>query len=423
MSVNPIRLARRWAVAVGVVALAAGLATPSAVASPPGAAILYEGHPNAVPGSYVVKLAGVTTPTAAAAADLATRYGGRIHHTYDHALHGFAIHTSTQQARRLAADPRVAYVAQDLTISVDGDAAPASATGPAEVAPNLFVQPNPPSWGLDRVDQRALPLDGRYAYPSTASAARAYIIGTGIRYTHREFTGRAVFGYDAVGGVTPPGQDCHGHSTHIAGTVGGVTVGLAKSVQLVSVRVLNCSGSGTVSGLLTGVDWVARDNRANPKPSVAVFSLSGSYYQPLNDVVTNAIASNVHFSVPAGDSNANACNYSPGSAPRATTAGATNSADYRTAFSNYGSCVDLFAPGDRIYSAWATGDADYAHMSGTATAAAHAGGVAALWRHRFPADTADQVAGALVANATSGAVRNPGLGSPNRLLYMGMIPM
>jgi hypothetical protein len=417
----------RLAAAAGAATVVAGLVTgqPAALATPAASVerpVWYEGHPDAIPGSYIVKLADGTKLDASMAAEIAEQYGGKIRFSYAETLNGFAVDTSAVRAKQLAADPRVDYVAQDLTVSVADDVVGKPVTNTTGVHTNVFVQPNPPSWGLDRIDQRSLPLDLKYFYPSTASAARAYIIDTGIRYTHQEFGGRAVLGTDLVGGVTPPGFDCNGHGTHMAGTVGGATVGVAKGVKLVSVRVLSCTGSGTFSQVIGGVNWVTQDNIANPKPSVVNMSLGGSFYQPLNDAVTASIAANVHYSIPSGGSNSDACAFSPGSTPRATTVASSDRNDNRASFSNYGPCVDLFAPGVSIYSAWATADNAYNTISGS-TAAAHAAGVAALWRHRFPADNADQVATALNANATPGVIVNPGTGSPNRLLFMGMIPV
>jgi subtilisin family serine protease len=391
-------MTRPTAAAVALTMIAALASAAPATAEP---AIRYAGQPNAVPGSYIVVQHKGTTPAA-----------NNVTHRYSAALNGFAIHASAEEAKRLAADPRVAYVAADLTVGV-----------PERSAGVDLVQPNPPSWGQDRVDQRLLPLDAKYVYPNTASSGSAYIIGTGIRFTHREFAGRVFFGTDVIGGVTPPGNDCQGTGTHIAGTVGGTTVGLAKQVRLIAVRVLGCTGAGSFSGVLAGIDWVTRDAVASGRPSVATLSLGGPAFQPLNDAVTNSIAAGVHYSVVAGGSNANACGFSPGSTPRATTVGATGMNDNRGSFSNFGPCLDLFAPGVNITSASFTGNSDYATISGTTPSAAHATGVAALWRHRFPADTADQVATALVANATPGVVVNPGSGSPNLLLYLGMIPM
>jgi hypothetical protein len=290
------------------------------------------------------------------------------------------------------------------------------------VARDVVVQPDPPSWGLDRIDQRSLPLDKKYFHPSTASSVRAYIFGTGIRYAHQEFGGRAVPGFDAVGGVTPPGNDCNGHGTHMAGTVGGRTTGVAKDVTLVSVRVLNCQGSGTYAQIIAGIDWATRDAAAGGRPAVALMTLGGSANQAFNDAITRSINANVHYSVVSGGSNADACAFSPGSTPLATTVGATDANDAKASFSNYGPCIDVWAPGVNITSAWGTSDTAYSTISGS-TASAHAAGVAALWRHRFPGDSAVAVAEALRANATPGVVANPGAGSPNLLLFMGMIPV
>jgi len=411
---------RTLAVIVSAAAVTAGMAgaAPTALAAPGEGTIRDAGSAQAIPGSYVVVLADRVATTDART--LAARYGGQVTFTYAAALNGFAVRTTAEQASRLAADPRVAYVAQDQTVSLPADTLgePVRASG---AGTDTFVQPNPPAWGLDRVDQRSLPLDAKYFYPSLAATARAYIIDTGIRYTHQEFGGRAVLGVDVVGGVTPPGFDCNGHGTHIAGTVGGKTVGLAKGVQLVSVRVLSCTGAGTISQIIAGIDWITQDNRANPRPSVASMPLGGGLSTALNDAVTASIAANVHYSVASGGSNSNACNFSPASTPRATTVGSTDQSDNRASFSNFGPCIDLFAPGVGITSAWATADDAYLTLSGS-TATAHATGAAALWRHKFPADNADQVATALVANATP-VVGNPGTGSPNLLLFMGMIPV
>ncbi|MBY8850237.1 S8 family peptidase [Saccharothrix sp. MB29] len=267
-----------------------------------------------------------------------------------------------------------------------------------------------------------MPLDSKYFHANTATGVRAYVVGTGIRYTHQEFEGRAVPGYDAIGGVTPPGNDCNGHGTHMAGTVGGETTGVAKDVTLVSVRVLNCQGSGAFSQVVAGIDWLTQNAAASGQRAVALITLGSTTNLALNNAITNSINANVHHSVVSGASNANACNYSPGSTPLATTVGATDANDNKASFSNFGPCIDLWAPGVNITSAWGTADNAYSTISGS-TASAHAAGVAALWRHRFPADSAVQVAAALVANATPGVVVNPGVGSPNLLLFSAMIPV
>ena len=398
--------------------LLAGLVAAPAHAAP-GGVVLYSGHPDAVAGSYIVVLEdGVD----AASARSAVRGVRGVTHTYTAALDGFAVRTDATTARRLAADPRVAYVAQDLVVRLpEGDTAtPAAPPGPSAQA--LGLQPSPPSWGLDRIDQRSLPLDSKYFHANTATGVRAYVVGTGIRYTHQEFEGRAVPGYDAIGGVTPPGNDCNGHGTHMAGTVGGETTGVAKDVTLVSVRVLNCQGSGAFSQVVAGIDWLTQNAAASGQRAVALITLGSTTNLALNNAITNSINANVHHSVVSGASNANACNYSPGSTPLATTVGATDANDNKASFSNFGPCIDLWAPGVNITSAWGTSDTAYSTISGS-TASAHAAGVAALWRHRFPADSAVQVAAALVANATPGVVVNPGVGSPNLLLFSAMIPV
>jgi len=429
------RPSRMAALAAGVAAALAGLVGPvgadpagvhASVQAAAEGAVLYAGHPQSIPDSYVVVLRDGQQGRAvdAAAADLAARYGTTVRFTYRAALAGFAVRADAAQARRLAADPAVAYVAQDRTVGLADDAvAPKPVAADARTGTDVFVQPNPPSWGLDRIDERSRPVDLKYHYPSTAPSVKAYIIGTGIRYTHQEFGGRATLGVDTVGdGLN--GNDCNGSGTYISGIVGGATVGIAKAVRLRSVRVLGCTGSGTFAQVLAGVDWITADALANPTVrGVANMSVGGGPYQPLDDAVTASIAANVHYSVAAGGSASNACNFSPARVPRATTVGATDSADNRAPFSSFGPCLDLFAPGMAIYSTWHTADNTYNTISGTTPATSHASGAAALWRQRFPADNADQVATALAVNATPGVVVNPGAGSPNLLLFMGMIPM
>jgi subtilisin family serine protease len=357
---------------------------------------------NAVPGSYLVVLKDGATVSAA---NVAARHGATPGFTYTAALKGFSVQTTEQQAQKIAGDPSVAYVTQDEKVSL-----------------NVFVQPTPPSWGLDRIDERSLPLDLKYHYPSTAPRITAYIIDTGIRFTHQEFGGRAVLGVDTIGDGQN-GNDCNGHGTHVAGTVGGKSTGVAKAVRLVAVRVLNCAGSGTFAQVIAGIDWVTNNQLANPgQRSVANVSLGApGTNAAVETAVTNSIAANVHYSIAAGNSNADACNFTPARTPRATTVGSTDINDNRSVFSNWGNCVDLFAPGTAIYSAWSTSDTAYNTISGTSMAAPHAAGTAALWRYRFPADNADAVARALVDNATPGVVINPL--SANLLLFSNMIPM
>jgi subtilisin family serine protease len=411
------RTSGRLAMAAGLAAALGGLMGAVPASSAPGAtgpsgaeaAVLYAGSAAAVPDAFVVVLKdsrASAESVSASAGVLADTYGATVTRTYGHALKGFAVKATGKQARQLAADPQVAYVAQDQTVSL-----------------NVSVQPNPPSWGLDRIDDRSLPLDQKYHYPNLAGRVKAYIIDTGIRFTHQEFGGRAVLGTDTVGDGQN-GNDCNGHGTHVAGTVGGRDVGVAKGVRLVAVRVLNCAGSGTFAGVVAGVDWVTADASMTRGLGVANMSLGGGLFQPLNDAVTNSIAANVHYSVSAGNGfGADACNQSPAATPRATTVGATDITDTRAGFSNIGTCVDLFGPGVNIYSAWGTADNAYNTISGTSMSSPHVAGAAALWRMKFPADDADAVARALVVNATPGVVLNPGVGSPNLMLFMGMIPV
>jgi subtilisin family serine protease len=394
-------LNRRAAVVSTALATFAGAALAAAVsasaAPSTGSVLAANGTP--VKDSYIVVLKdGAASPavTKKAAADLAKANSGAVTHTYTAAVRGFAVRLTAEKAQKLAGDPRVASVQQDSVVTT-------SATQ------------SPVTWGLDRIDQRALPLSNSYTYNTTASNVTAYIIDTGIRTSHSEFGGRASAGYDAIGDGQN-GQDCQGHGTHVAGTVGGTTYGVAKAVRLVAVRVLNCSGSGSNAGVIAGVDWVT----ANAvKPAVANMSLGGGAAAALDTAVTNSINSGVTYAVAAGNSNANACNYSPARAAAAITVGATTRTDARSSFSNYGTCVDIFAPGTDITSAWRTSDTATNTISGTSMASPHVAGGAALYLAANPTATPAAVRNALVAAATPNVVTNPGTGSPNLLLYTG----
>ncbi|MEV1050854.1 S8 family peptidase [Streptomyces sp. NPDC049887] len=314
-------------------------------------------------------------------------------------LNGFSASMSKAEAERLAADPRVAYVEQNSVIRLN------------ETQTNA-------TWGLDRVDQRNLPLSTTYTYNTTAANVNAYIIDTGIRTSHGEFGGRASVGTDTVGDGQN-GQDCQGHGTHVAGTVGGKTYGVAKGVDLIAVRVLGCDGSGTTEGVIAGVDWVTANAS---KPAVANMSLGGSASAALDDAVKRSIASGVSYSIAAGNGiligiPVNACNYSPARVPEAITVGATDRTDRRASFSNYGSCLDLFAPGVDVTSAWKDSDSATNTISGTSMATPHTAGVAALYLANNPTASPAQVRDALVNNATSGKVTDPRTGSPNKLLH------
>ncbi|MFE6039447.1 S8 family peptidase [Streptomyces sp. NPDC056452] len=346
----------------------------------------------AVQNSWIVVLKDGSTR----AADL----GVTPKHTFRNVLAGFSASLSEARAKALSADPRVAYVEQNSIVRLNETQANAT-------------------WGLDRVDQRNLPLSTTYAHVTSASNVNAYIVDTGIRTSHNEFGGRASVGKDTVGDGRN-GQDCQGHGTHVAGTVGGKTYGVAKGAKLIAVRVLDCEGSGTTAGVIAGIDWVTANAR---KPAVANMSLGGSASASLDDAVKKSIASGVSYSIAAGNGlpilglPANACNYSPARVPEAITVGATDRTDARASFSNYGTCLDLFAPGVDITSAWKDSDSATNTISGTSMATPHTAGVAALYLSAHPTATPAQVRNALVNNATSGKVQNPLTGSPNKLLH------
>ncbi|MFF3317990.1 S8 family serine peptidase [Streptomyces sp. NPDC003035] len=387
------RISRRVGALVPVLALAAGLqfaVSPAAQSAPVGDLRLAPAS-LAVENSWIV----VLKDGSADAADL----GVTPQHVYRSVLKGFSTSMSQAKAAALAADPRVAYVEQNTTVRM------------AETQPGA-------TWGLDRIDQRNLPLSTTYTYNTTATNVTAYIIDTGIRTSHSEFGGRARVGTDTIGDGQN-GQDCQGHGTHVAGTVGGTKYGVAKGAKLVAVRVLGCDGSGTTAGVIAGVDWVTTNA---VKPAVANMSLGGSANQSLDDAVKRSIASGVSYSVAAGNGiligiPVNACNYSPARVPEAITVGATDSADKRASFSNYGTCLDLFAPGVSVTSAWKDNDAATNTISGTSMATPHTAGVAALYLAANPTATPAQVRDALVNNATSGKVQDARTGSPNKLLY------
>jgi serine protease len=326
------------------------------------------------------------------AEEMAATHRGKLKQVYRNALNGFAVEMSPEDAQRLSEDFRVAFVEEDGIMTADA------------------TQSNPP-WGLDRIDQRNRPLSGTYTFNWTGSGVFAYVIDTGIRTAHTQFGGRAANVFDAFGGN---GQDCNGHGTHVAGTVGGSTFGVAKSVNLRGVRVLNCSGSGSTSGVIAGVDFV-RLNRQNP--AVANMSLGGGASSALDTAVNNLSNSGVPIAVAAGNSNANACNSSPARAANAITVGSTTTSDSRSSFSNFGTCLDLFAPGSGILSAWWTSNTATATLSGTSMASPHVAGVAALYRQSNPGASAATVRNAIVNGATTNVVTNAGTGSPNRLLY------
>ncbi|WP_432117159.1 S8 family peptidase [Streptomyces sp. bgisy032] len=400
---TPRSSSRRRLAALGATAtaaLVASLVSALPAAAAPAAAegpVRYAGAANAVPGSYIVTLKTEKAGSAEGRA-LARKYGADIERTYHKALNGYAVEASASEAKRLAADPAVASVVQDRTFSITG------------------TQPSPPSWGLDRIDQRNLPLNSSYTYPDPAGeGVTAYVIDTGVRITHGDFGGRASYGYDAVDNDSTA-QDGHGHGTHVAGTVAGSAYGVAKKAKVVGVRVLNNSGQGTTAQVVAGIDWVARNA---VKPAVANMSLGGSADSAIDTAVRNAIASGVTFVVAAGNESTDASTRSPARVAEAVTVGATTSSDARASYSNYGSILDLFAPGSSITSAWNSSDSATNTISGTSMASPHVAGAAALYLDGNPTATPAQVSAALTSAATTGVVTGPGSGSPNRLLNVG----
>ena len=383
-------------------AAAATLALATATALPATAEgnILGAGAPDTIPGSYMVvfKDAAVSAQGLDALTNsMAAKSNAKVDYRYRAALRGFAGSMSETAARKLAAEPAVAYVEQNRTVQLLAD------------------QANPPSWGLDRVDQRNLPLNQNYHYDQTASNVTAYVIDTGIRITHTTFGGRAVWGTNTVGDGN--NTDCNGHGTHVAGTIGGSQYGLAKSVRLVAVKVLSCSGSGSFAGITAGIDWVT-GNHTSGTPAVANMSLGGTGSNAtMENAVRNSIADGVTYAIASGNSNSDACNFTPARVAEAITVNASDINDARASFSNFGTCTDIFGPGVNITSSWNTNDTATNTISGTSMATPHVAGGAALYLAANPSASPATVQQALKDNATPNVISNPGTGSPNRLLY------
>jgi subtilisin family serine protease len=397
------RRVARFVLTAGIAAVAgvtglAGSASAGAPALPTGT-ILGAGGVGAIADSYIVSFkdgSPAAGRVAAGAAELAKRYGGTVKGTYTSAVRGFHATMTSAQARRLAANPAVQSVEQDAVVTADG------------------VQTSP-TWGLDRIDQARLPLSNTYTYRS-AAAVTVYVLDTGILVGHQDFGGRASNGYDFIDNDNVA-NDCNGHGTHVAGTVGGAKYGVAKDVKLVAVRVLGCNSSGSYSGIIKGVDWVTKNA---VKPAVANMSLGGSASSTLDAAVKRSIAAGVTYALAAGNDNRDACGQSPARTPEAITVAATSDTDARASFSNYGSCVDIFAPGVRVVSDSSKSDTGYTTMSGTSMASPHVAGVAALVLGANAGYTPKQVRDAMVANATANVVTDR-RNSPSKLLNTGWL--
>jgi subtilisin family serine protease len=395
------RLMRRIAglgfAAAAAVVTAMGAAAPAAAAE---GQVLYADSAEAIPNSYIVvfkdsvSAQGVDSQVQTSTA----RYGGQASYTFRAALHGYTAKMSAQEARRVAADPAVAFVEQDRVVHA------------------LVDQPNPPSWGLDRVDQRDLPLNNLYSYTSDGTGVSAYVIDTGFRPTHQAIAGRATFLTNTTGDGN--NTDCNGHGTHVAGTIGGTQYGLAKNVRLFAVKVLDCNGSGSFAGVAQGIDFVTSHHTGGPAVANMSLGAQGSDAATEN-AVRRSVADGVVYAIASGNSNADACNFTPARVAEAITVNASTRTDARASFSNFGACTDIFAPGEGITSSWNTSDTATNTISGTSMATPHVAGAAALFLSANPTASPAAVQSALKANATPNKITSPGSGSPNLLLFTG----
>ena len=353
-------------------------------------------------GSYIVVLKG-PNGSSSIEADI-SRAGGRTERRFTHVLNGLSVRIKNSEVARLRNNPNVLSVEPDQQMfAVD-------------------TQSPTPSWGLDRIDQRSLPLNSTFTATAQGSGVDTYIVDTGIYASHTEFTGRLAAGFSSIADSNGT-NDCNGHGTHVAGTTAGTTYGIAKSATLIPVRVLDCSGSGSNSGVIAGLDWIVA-HHISGKAAVVNMSLGGGASTALDTAVQNVINDGIVMVVAAGNSNVDACNTSPARATNALTVGATGqystgeTTDSRSSYSNYGPCLDIFAPGSRITSSWIGGSAAINTISGTSMAAPHVAGVAAVLFGRYPSSTASQIASMLRTSATPNVVISPGTGSPNYLLYL-----
>ena len=410
-----VRISFRLFVAGALALAAAACADPTRLADAPRTARILVPPPSPaqqiVPDEYIVVLrpgaAGVS-----AVANKARQLGGNVLAEWSDALNGFWVELPAQALNALASNPNIDWIEPNGIATTSGTET--CAAGYAGC-----------SWGLDRIDQQSSALDLKFNYPSNLAAnVHVYILDTGLRITHTEFGGRASYGYDYIDNDAIA-DDCNGHGTHVAGTIGGATYGVAKGALLIGVRVLNCSGSGTWAQIISGINWVTGHAI---KPAVASMSLGGGANSSVDQAVTNSVAAGITYAIAAGNSNADACLYSPARTASAITVAATGGSgipavpvDQRASYSNFGTCVDIFAPGTNITSSWNSSNTATNTISGTSMATPHVSGAAALFLAQNTTATPSQVTAALVNNSTSGVVTSAGTGSPNKLLYTGFL--
>ncbi|MEI1726572.1 S8 family peptidase [Acinetobacter baumannii] len=351
-----------------------------------------------IKNQYIVILNKDAGPSKDFAQNIAKQHAGKVLQSYDTVLKGFAIYlpdtAGTAFIEAMKKNPHVLSVESDTIVNIDAT-----------------TQSNP-DWGLDRIDQKALPLNSTYSYLQTGSGTTAYIVDTGILSSHQEFSGRVLSGYTAISdgnGTT----DCNGHGTHVAGTVGGTTYGVAKNVNLVPIRILGCDGSGASSNVIAGLDWILKNGK---KPAVVNMSLGGATSSSLDSAVENLYNNGYVMVVAAGNSNTDACTSSPARVSKAITVAATDNTDTRASYSNYGSCVDIFAPGSQINSSWIGNNTATKILNGTSMATPHVAGVVAEMLQSTPTASPQTISTNLLNQASSNVVKNPS-GSPNRLLY------
>lgn len=351
-----------------------------------------------IKNQYIVILNKDAGPSIDFAQNIAKQHGAKVLQSYDTVLKGFAIYlpdtAATAFVEAMKKNPKVLSIENDTVMKIDAT-----------------TQSNP-DWGLDRIDQKALPLNSAYSYLQTGSGTTAYIVDTGILSSHQQFSGRVLSGYTAISDGNGT-SDCNGHGTHVAGTVGGGTYGVAKNVNLVPIRILGCDGSGASSNVIAGLDWILKNGK---KPAVVNMSLGGDASTSLDSAVENLFNNGYVMVVAAGNSNTDACNASPARVSKALTVAATDSTDTRASYSNYGSCVDIFAPGSQINSSWIGSNTATKVLNGTSMATPHVAGVVAEMLQSTPTATPQTISTNLLNQASSNVVKNPS-GSPNRLLY------